>query len=405
MTLSQGCRGWLVEEIQAGLNRSKLITVALKKDGDFGPKTAAAVSTWQAGTGLAATGEVGNATFEGITGNSYPSLFELCAQITSAFEGCRFDSVIQDPQGGKLGFGFLTFSLQWDHIRSILRIATQDNSLISISSPVSQDEFMRLIHPETPAKEFENAVLENSVILSAWVKFLKEMAHFTHVAQLTHAYTHFWEGKTVGDHTKMIELGVENSARLWAMIFDHAVQSGGLSDKEIHDFTQMRSTTKLPELVCLAHAMANGANPKWREDVLSRRMVFAMGSGTVHGENYLTAAWGLDRLEIGYGASIDLNTKKDSQTVAEKTMESGESMFQSKSIWAGVVAVVSSALVILGVVDAPIGLDNVDPSQQALVSAIAQLVAWAVGLLGAQGIFQRLGLAKVQKKLSEIKSE
>jgi hypothetical protein len=58
----------------------------------------------------------------------------------------------------------------------------------------------------------------------------------------------------------------------------------------------------MPELdvrVLIANAVADNALPAWREDVRTRKVAIAKGSGTVHGLTAELKNWGLDELAIG----------------------------------------------------------------------------------------------------------
>lgn len=63
-TIRVGSRGELVKEVQSALN--KLIAAGLSVDGIFGPRTEAAVKTYQRGEGLVADGIVGPKTWAAI---------------------------------------------------------------------------------------------------------------------------------------------------------------------------------------------------------------------------------------------------------------------------------------------------------------------------------------------------
>jgi hypothetical protein len=45
--------------------------------------------------------------------------------------------------------------------------------------------------------------------------------------------------------------------------------------------------------VIVANAVADAAQPTWREDVRTRKLAIANGKGTVHGHDYVLENWGL----------------------------------------------------------------------------------------------------------------
>jgi hypothetical protein len=80
-----------------------------------------------------------------------------------------------------------------------------------------------------------------------------------------------------------------------ALCFDTHVQSGGVRDVvlELARHTP-HGATEGDRLPLIANAIAQAVTkPKYRPDVLSRRMCIASGAGTVHGANYRLAAWGI----------------------------------------------------------------------------------------------------------------
>lgn len=51
--------------------------------------------------------------------------------------------------------------------------------------------------------------------------------------------------------------------------------------------------TGLEQREALANAVADKCAAAWREDVRSRKLAIARGSGTVHGQAYTLASWGI----------------------------------------------------------------------------------------------------------------
>lgn len=49
----------------------------------------------------------------------------------------------------------------------------------------------------------------------------------------------------------------------------------------------------------VANAIAEASDPRFVEDVRSRRLAIARGRGTVHGAAYLLEDWGLAEVEAG----------------------------------------------------------------------------------------------------------
>jgi hypothetical protein len=80
-----------------------------------------------------------------------------------------------------------------------------------------------------------------------------------------------------------------------ALCFDICVQNGSITPNAMNEISQKRTdTTSEAELrVIVANAVADAAQPTWREDVRTRKLAIANGKGTVHGHDYVLENWGL----------------------------------------------------------------------------------------------------------------
>ena len=68
-----------------------------------------------------------------------------------------------------------------------------------------------------------------------------------------------------------------------------AVQNGGVRDEHLalyRDTVTEGDTEEWQRLKVLAKAVAKCANPRWHDDVLSRKLTIAVREGTVHGKFY-----------------------------------------------------------------------------------------------------------------------
>jgi hypothetical protein len=89
-----------------------------------------------------------------------------------------------------------------------------------------------------------------------------------------------------------------NSQRGAALLFDIKVQNGGINSTALaavhNDFAAMapgdRDVVEVARLRSIANRVADTAYPRWREDVRSRKLVVANGTGAVHGVHYDLAA-------------------------------------------------------------------------------------------------------------------
>jgi hypothetical protein len=79
-----------------------------------------------------------------------------------------------------------------------------------------------------------------------------------------------------------------------ALCFDVSVQNGGLKQSEINLVQQATAgQSEKAKRLLIAELVADRSNPHFRKDVLDRKLSFANGTGTVHGDQYELDGWGL----------------------------------------------------------------------------------------------------------------
>ena len=110
--------------------------------------------------------------------------------------------------------------------------------------------------------------------------------------------------KYVEDATRdAVKLRLE-SERAFAFCFDIAVQNGGVRDDHMAaywNFLENGAAEEWRHLKALAKAVAACANPRWHDDVLSRKLCIATRQGTVHGKAYdIERDFGVSHLERWY---------------------------------------------------------------------------------------------------------
>jgi len=86
-------------------------------------------------------------------------------------------------------------------------------------------------------------------------------------------------------------LGFETE-RGYALGVDVAVQNGAPRRDHIREYRRrLGSGKRYPmewqRLKLFAHVVADAANPRWHDDVLSRKLTIAVGRGRVHGKDYV----------------------------------------------------------------------------------------------------------------------
>jgi hypothetical protein len=93
-----------------------------------------------------------------------------------------------------------------------------------------------------------------------------------------------------------------HSERAAALLFDIEVQNGGLGSHALtlieKDFAALHAdsgdSVEIAKMCTIANKVADSSNPRWREDVRTRKLAIAKGEGLVHGMRYdLAAQFGL----------------------------------------------------------------------------------------------------------------
>ncbi len=124
---SRGCRGMVAKRIQTDLQRQNFVVGDPLKfaDGDFGGKTFTALQNLQTARGLPASGAVELTTWQQLTPDPLPSLFERCLQVTAAFEGHGFGLAKGNFDGAGITWGVIGFTLSNREVQAILSTAEQ----------------------------------------------------------------------------------------------------------------------------------------------------------------------------------------------------------------------------------------------------------------------------------------
>jgi peptidoglycan hydrolase-like protein with peptidoglycan-binding domain len=272
------CRGIFVQEIQKRLN--------IRADGAYGPATREAVAAAQRSFGIKETGEADVATHAALH-IKWPSQFERCLNITQAMEGTYYGDLNRtDIDRAGVTLGILGFTTEHGEVQAIGRTYLKDNpDAWDVLNDRLRGIFRALVAPNSTAGQWERAFYGDDGIIdsdiAAVVKVWGEDPAFK-ALQRKVARDNFWM-KAVKDARA---LGLETMAG-YGLMFDIAVQNGGWGQRHLtHYNKQSQDGTQESRLRAIARAVADAADPKWRADALSRKMVFANTAGKVHGSNF-----------------------------------------------------------------------------------------------------------------------
>jgi Putative peptidoglycan binding domain len=289
-------------------------------DGIFGGGTYGAVKAFQSSKDLLVDGVVGPETWKTLfraniqePALSRSSLDYKCLALTGSFETGKgipdcFAGLSGDFDGQGMSFGVVQWNFGQDSLQPLLK-----------------DMLSR--HPETMESVFQEQL---GILLAALKSSKDELMSF--VRSIQHPVNHYlyepWRGmfKTLGRTKEFQDIEVEyaqslhqaaltlckeyklRSERAVALMFDIKVQNGSISklvktqilaDMERVATDLSDQDREVEKMRIVANRRAEAANPRWVEDVRTRKLCIANGVGTVHGISYDLAeqfAIGLDTL-------------------------------------------------------------------------------------------------------------
>lgn len=293
-------RGGHVIELQKAI--SPQVPMPISIDGIFGNQTESALKFWQKSNGVEPTGMVDEITWTATTQKQIPSLFRRCLAITAAFEGHGYTIARGNWDNAYLTWGVVGFTLKHGNFGKVVRITEQRHpGLIEFTIGNSKStELLKIID----AKAAEKKSWGNSISLAPqkyrihadWEDAFEELGNLVEVRSIQDEVAHdvYW-AKAQNDNKKY----GKNTERDAALFFDTAVQNGGINSKKADLLAKKQNENPSSahddelRLRLTAEAIAEGSNPNFYNDVLSRKGSIASGEGWVHGAGYFIADWAI----------------------------------------------------------------------------------------------------------------
>jgi peptidoglycan hydrolase-like protein with peptidoglycan-binding domain len=290
---SRGSRGNIIRSIQQQLQQRNLYTGLV--DGDYGPSTEHAVQAFQTQQSLLpATGSVDDVTWGTVMNAPPPSIFERSLQLTSTFEGHGFGKVQGNWDKAWLTWGIIGFTLKHGEVGAIVREINQANpTLLTDAFGVQAAELLNIVSASSSDQlAWANSITSGTGVIEPWHSGFQKLGENSTVQaiQLAHASKDYFEPATATAAALSLqtELGL-------ALCFDIHVQNGGVNA----DARQVIANAVTPGMdersrrVIIANAVADAALPAFRDDVRSRKLTLANGTGTVHGAQFTVSSWGI----------------------------------------------------------------------------------------------------------------
>jgi hypothetical protein len=285
--------GPVVQTLQASLNSAGIDAGA--EDGVWGRTTLNAVKAWQAAQGLEQTGVVDEDVWTALVKKPIPDLPSRALQLTGVWEGTGYGGANGNFDGQGITWGVVGFTWANGELQGILNeIRAQYPAIFSASFGALEAEMTAVLARPRPlqmiwARGISRNGGEN--IDSVWAAAFKALGDTPEVQDLENAHAqHYWNaGLPFAE-----DFGLQSEAGL-ALCFDIAVQNRVTDDMiaEIQQRIGDQGMSEPEKMQIVAHVVAEHANPTYFNDVLKRKLTFATGQGTVHGDLFDIGCWGI----------------------------------------------------------------------------------------------------------------
>lgn len=298
--LAQGSRGLLVRQVQEKLEERGHELEGI--DSDYGGKTAAAVRRFQQAQGLPITGTVDSATWSALVGTDLPPLFDRILQVIARFEGHNFTLAEGNFDGAGVTWGIIGFTLAHDLGPLLKQIHAARPALLAQSFGADDAKTLLAVLGKSVEQRiaFANSIAanpnnpKNGKLAEKWRRGFEKLGEDAEVQRLQIEAARVKYFNPALNTAKKFKLETELGV---ALAFDIHVQNGGVETDEaklINDRIKAAPpATERARRVVIAHVIADTSRAQFREDVRSRKLTMATGSGKVHGANFVLENWGL----------------------------------------------------------------------------------------------------------------
>jgi peptidoglycan hydrolase-like protein with peptidoglycan-binding domain len=312
-----GSSGPEVSQIELKLQQIGLYNGAI--DGLFGAETESAVRAFQTANGLSVDGVVGPETWQALFPQPIVSpvvsgppvvagqgLESKCLALTGSFETSLpvpdcFAGLAGNFDGQGISFGALQWNLGQGTLQPMLRsfsssYPAQWQTIFGANADVLTGVLQGSVADQISwAKTIQTS---SFVLMEPWNGQFKTLGGTPEYQQIELDTAKTIYSRAYG----LIPTYQLTSERAVALMFDILVQDGSISavtQSQIFaqyatiDPTLGPDDLEVARMVIVAKCRAAAANPSSYQDVLSRKMTIAEGTGTVHGTQYDLSTYGL----------------------------------------------------------------------------------------------------------------
>ncbi|MGD0920489.1 MAG: peptidoglycan-binding protein [Terriglobia bacterium] len=296
---AKGAKGEIVRRIQQRLTDLGFDPKGV--DGKYFGNTVAAVDQFQRSKGLNPSGQVDVATWQALMGSPIPSVHERSLQLTASFEGHGFSLAQGNFDGAGITWGIIGFTLKHGELgKIILEIQNTQPALVSQAFGDKTAKLLSILAaPLEQQLAFADSISQGAnkaKLDEPWLWAFEQFGEMPAVqaVQLRLADQDYFQPARQAAQ----RFGLKTELGL-ALAFDIHVQNGGVSSEAReqieYDISEHPPLREQELRVVIANAVADHAkNVAYREDVRSRKLTIATGSGRVHGASYVLDNWGLD---------------------------------------------------------------------------------------------------------------
>ena len=289
----QSVRGPLIQSVQAQLNLKGFNAGAV--DGVWGKNTVSALQAWQKANGINPSGEIDDQTWTQLMDDAVPDLSQRALQLTGDWEGTGYGEANGNFDGQGITWGVVGFTWGNGELQRILgEVRTLYPAVFTKTFGSLEPEIVNVLgQPLASQMAWARSISTNggNKIALRWASAFKALGAAPEVQRIeNHHAQHYWDAGA----QLAADFGLQSEPGL-ALCFDIAVQNR-LTHDLIADVRRAIGSPGMSEadkMRAIAHVVASHANPKYYTDVLTRKMTFVTGQGSVHDASYDITCWGI----------------------------------------------------------------------------------------------------------------
>jgi hypothetical protein len=282
--------GPLIESVQSRLNAQGFN--AGTADGVWGNHTETALRNWQQSHRMQPTGVLDDKTWKQLMRKPTPKLSQRALQLTGAWEGTGYGRANGNFDGQGITWGVVGFTWGNGELQRILNeVRAQHPGIFRAAFGALEKQMVDILTKPLPAQMvWAQSISSNGGehIAPAWTAAFKALGDTPEVQEIENIHAqHYWDAGM--GFAKNFALKSEAGL---ALCFDIAVQNR-MSAAMIDEIQRQTAASEKEKMCVIANVVADHANPRFRQDVLTRKMTFVVSQGEVHGDRYDIGCWGI----------------------------------------------------------------------------------------------------------------